>query len=122
MDDLQSLNLIRQGGKLCDQGIAAIYRKHAAHFRKFFLYQGLDVADAEDVVQETFVKIVRHCDSYKGDSPLEAWLWRIARNCMTDHFRRIKVRPTENMDEEGWDILENESEAMKTWVLPRTEN
>ncbi len=67
MEDLQSLNLIRQGGKMRDQGVTALYRKYAAHFRKFFLYQGLNAADAEDVVQNTFIKIDSNCESYRGD-------------------------------------------------------
>lgn len=114
MNDQCSFNLIRQGGKMRDQGVTSLYRKYAAHFRKFYLYQGLNVADAEDIVQETFVNIVRHCDTFEGDSPLVAWLWRIARNCMNDHFRRTKARPSENMDDEGWSALEQESAAMRT--------
>jgi RNA polymerase sigma factor (sigma-70 family) len=92
MDDQNSFNLIRQGGKMRDLGVASLYRSHAAHFRKFYKYHGLNEADAEDIAHETFIKIVRHCDSYNGESPLAAWLWSIARNCMNDHFRRIKVR------------------------------
>jgi RNA polymerase sigma-70 factor (ECF subfamily) len=114
VDDLQSLNLIRHGGKMRDQGVAELYRKHAAHFRKYFLYQGLNATDAEDIVQETFVKIIRNCESYRGDAPIIAWLWVIARNCMNDHFDYVKRRPTENLDEEGWDNLERESEVLRT--------
>lgn len=101
-----------------DQGVTSLYRRYATHFRKFYLYQGMNAADAEDIVQETFVNIVRHCNNYKGDSPLVAWLWRIARNCMTDHFRRTKARPAENLDDDGWIALEQESEAMRTFDPP----
>lgn len=118
MDDQNSLSLIRQGGKMRDKGIALLYRKYAAHFRKFYLYQGLNVADAEDTVQETFINIIRHCDNYEGDSPLEAWLWSIARNCMIDHFRRIKSRPADTLDDDGWDGLEQNSEAMRVFGPP----
>lgn len=115
IDDQNSLNLIRQGGNMRDKGVGMLFRKYAAHFRKFYLYQGLNEADAEDTVQDTFINIIRHCDSYKGDSPLEAWLWRIARNCMNDHFRRIKARPMDNLDDEGWDELERDLEAMRVF-------
>lgn len=118
MDDQRSFALIRQGGKMRDQGVASLYRKYAAHFRKFYLCQGLNAADADDIVQETFVNIVRHCDGYQGDAPLEAWLWRIARNCMNDHFRRAKARPAENLDDDGWDALEQASEAMRAFDPP----
>lgn len=118
IDDQRSFTLIRQGGKMRDQGVTSLYHRYATHFRKFYLYQGLNAADADDIVQETFVNIVRYCDNYQGDSPLAAWLWRIARNCMTDHFRRTKARPAENLDDEGWDALEQESEAMRTFDSP----
>jgi len=118
MDDFQNLNLIRQGGKMRDQGVAVLYRKYAPHFCKFYLYHGMNSADAEDVVQEVFIKIVRHCDSFSGESPFEAWLWSIVRNSMNDHFRRIKARPTVNMTEEEWGTLQNESAAMRTYDPP----
>jgi RNA polymerase sigma factor (sigma-70 family) len=118
MDDQNSLSLIRQGGKMRDQAVNELYRKYAAHFRKFFLYQGLNSSDAEDIVQETFINIIRKCETYRGDSPLAAWLWKVARNCMTDHFRRSKARPSENLDDDGWEALEHESEALRTYDSP----
>ena len=118
MDAQHGFTLIRQGGRMRDQGVTLLYRKYASHFRKFYIYQGLNAADADDIVQETFVNIVRYCDNYKGDSPLEAWLWRIARNCMNDHFRRTKARPAETLDDEGWETLEQVSDAMRTFDPP----
>lgn len=118
IDDQNSLNLIRQGGKMLELGMTQLYRKYATHFRKFYLYQGLNEADADEIVQETFIKIVRNCDTFKGDSPLVGWLWSIARNCMNDHFRRTKARPTDNLDDEGWSVLEQESEDMRTFDPP----
>ena len=35
---------------------------------------------APDLVQEAFVRAVRQIDSFRGDGPLEAWLWRIVVN------------------------------------------
>lgn len=117
-EDQQSINLIRQGGKMRDTGIAKLFRKYAAHFRKFFRYQGLSESDANDVLQETFVKIIRHADTYNGEAPLEAWLWRIARNCMTDHFRHQKISRTENLDDDDWEVLEHSADALITFDAP----
>ena len=47
-----------------------------------------------------------------------AWQEHLARNCMNDYFRRIKARPTETLDDEGWGALEQESEALRTFDLP----
>jgi RNA polymerase sigma-70 factor (ECF subfamily) len=35
---------------------------------------------APDLVQEAFVRAVRRIDSFRGDGPLEGWLWRIVVN------------------------------------------
>lgn len=61
--------------------------------------------DAEDVLQETFVKAYRHIGDFDGRSSLSTWLYRIATNEALMHLRRSKAtvismdEPVEN--EEG---------------------
>ena len=46
-------------------------------------------ADAEDALQETFIKVFTKADSFKGDeSSLEAWCYRIATNEALQLLRR----------------------------------
>ena len=45
------------------------------------------LADAEDAVQETWVKVIRSCGSYRGGS-VRAYLTRVARSAAIDRFRR----------------------------------
>ncbi|PQJ23072.1 RNA polymerase sigma factor [Tenacibaculum sp. SG-28] len=37
-------------------------------------------ADADDVLQNTFIKVFKNIDSFKGDSKLYSWIYRIATN------------------------------------------
>ncbi|WP_353848583.1 sigma-70 family RNA polymerase sigma factor [Altibacter sp.] len=46
------------------------------HIRKIVL----DHDDTDDVLQNTFVKVFRNIDSFKGDSKLYTWMYRIATN------------------------------------------
>jgi RNA polymerase sigma-70 factor (ECF subfamily) len=46
--------------------------------------------DAEDVVQETFLKAYRSIASFQGASEVSTWLHRIAANCAVDLLRRRK--------------------------------
>lgn len=46
--------------------------------------------DAEDILQETFINVYRFADTFKGDSKVYTWLYRIATNECTRHFRRNK--------------------------------
>lgn len=46
--------------------------------------------DAEDILQETFINVYRFSDSFKGESRIFTWLYRIATNECIKHFRKNK--------------------------------
>ena len=46
------------------------------HIRKIVLNH----EDADDVLQNTFIKVFRHIDGFNGDSKLYSWMYRIATN------------------------------------------
>ena len=48
--------------------------------------------DAEDITQETLLRLYRSADSLQDEQALEAWMYRIARNAISDHYRRSAVR------------------------------
>ncbi len=54
-----------------------------------------DLELAEDLAQETFSRVARGLDRFKGESKLTTWLYRIATNTFLDHRRRLKTRATE---------------------------
>ena len=51
--------------------------------------------DAEDVVQETFLKAYRAYDSYTEGTNLKAWLYRILTNTYINKYRKAQRRPSE---------------------------
>jgi RNA polymerase sigma-70 factor (ECF subfamily) len=46
------------------------------HIRRILL----DHEDANDIVQDTFVKVWKNLESFRGDSSLFSWIYRIATN------------------------------------------
>ncbi len=52
-------------------------------------------ADAEDVVQETFLKAYRAYHSYTEGTNLKAWLYRILTNTYINSYRKQQRRPSE---------------------------
>jgi RNA polymerase sigma-70 factor (ECF subfamily) len=49
--------------------------------------------DAEDLTQETFVRMFRALDRYDPTRPFEAWLFTIASRLCIDHLRRRRLKP-----------------------------
>jgi RNA polymerase sigma-70 factor (ECF subfamily) len=51
--------------------------------------------DAEDLVQETYLRAYRFFDSYEAGTQIKAWLYRILRNTFINRYRASKARPEE---------------------------
>jgi RNA polymerase sigma-70 factor (ECF subfamily) len=51
--------------------------------------------DAEDLVQETYLRAFRFFDSYQPGTHIKAWLFRILRNTFINRYRAAKIRPEE---------------------------
>jgi RNA polymerase sigma-70 factor (ECF subfamily) len=66
------------------------------------------IDDADDIVQDTFLKAFNALHSYNQTFPFPAWLYKIASNTCIDYFRRKRIRPIsiENINREGGDIYD----------------
>ncbi len=54
--------------------------------------------DAQDILQETLINAHRYIANFRGDSSLKTWLYRIATNETSRHFRRQRI-DTQSYDE-----------------------
>ena len=69
--------------------------------------------DAQDLVQEAFVKAYRMLGGFKGESSFYTWFMKVLSNLCLDHLRKEAVirrvfffqTPRED-DEDGWDLME----------------
>jgi RNA polymerase sigma factor (sigma-70 family) len=71
---------------------------------------------AEDIFQETFIKVIRSLQEgkYKDNGKFLSWVMRIAHNLIIDHFRRVKQLNTVSNDNFGLDILNSRKFAEDT--------
>jgi RNA polymerase sigma factor (sigma-70 family) len=73
-----------------DQRISEAVERERARLRNFIRRRVADQGDAEDILQDVFYELV---EAYRMMKPVEqvtAWLFRVARNRITDLFRRKK--------------------------------
>ncbi|MCF1765675.1 sigma-70 family RNA polymerase sigma factor [Corynebacterium argentoratense] len=57
-------------------------------------------ADAEDLVQETYIKAFQAFDSFIQGTNLKAWMYRIMTNLYITNYRKAQRRPTQTSAEE----------------------
>src|SRR5512136_509386 len=66
------------------QDFAAIYQEFHPRILRY-LQRLCGEEDAADLTQTVFIKVSRALDSFRGDSSLSTWIYRIATNTAHDH-------------------------------------
>ena len=87
-----------------------LLRRHRSPLYTFFVRMLGDRARAEDLAQETFLRIVRGSAAWEHRARFQTWLYTIARNLCVDAARRERFRRAESLDaqdgEEGAPLVE----------------
>jgi RNA polymerase sigma-70 factor (ECF subfamily) len=83
--------LIQRAKKGDPSAFAELYDQYQPAIYRYIFYRVDDVATAEDLTSEVFVRLVEKIDrfAYRG-RPLLAWLYTVARNLVTDHHRQAR--------------------------------
>ncbi|MGB9291347.1 MAG: RNA polymerase sigma factor, partial [Terracidiphilus sp.] len=76
-----------------DAAIAALVDQYASSLYRVAYSVLRNAADAEDAVQEAFLRVLRHRDSLDEVRDHRVWLIRIVWNIVLDRKRRVKTRP-----------------------------
>jgi RNA polymerase sigma-70 factor (ECF subfamily) len=76
----------------------AIWKHLSADLRHFIGRRVSDQHVADDLLQETFVRVHRNLGSLQDANRMAAWVYQIARNVVRDHHRKNAVATTELAD------------------------
>ncbi len=96
-----------------------IYDRFDADLRAFVRARVGDPDDAEDVLQDVYLKIHSRIDTVRDEEKVGAWVYRIARNAITDHYRARKPTqelvdvPSEPPDPTGEELERRLSRAVR---------
>ena len=91
-----------------DQFIAEAVSRDESRLRSFIRKRVLDTADAEDVLQDVFYELIAAYRMMKPAEQVTAWLYRVAKNRMTDLFRKRTAVSMASLNEAGEDGVELE--------------
>ncbi len=96
--DLELLRRARQGDFAAFEGLVDRYqgRIYGLARRILGLHQ-----DAEDVVQQTFLSVLEHLDTFREESPVANWILRIATNHALTVLRKRRGLPTVPLEVAG---------------------
>jgi RNA polymerase sigma factor (sigma-70 family) len=102
------LNIIRSVLSGDSSKFALLWQKYNKQIFASVLKLVRSIDDADDIVQDTFLKAFNALHSYNQTYPFPAWLYKIASNNCIDYFRRKRIRPIsiENINREGGDIYD----------------
>ncbi|MGA9996154.1 MAG: RNA polymerase sigma factor [Pyrinomonadaceae bacterium] len=83
------------------EGDAAAFEEIHSRYRRLVYSIALRMtrnpADAEDLTQESFISVLRHVGSFRGEAAFASWLYRLTVNQVKMHFRRRSKRPEGQM-------------------------
>jgi RNA polymerase sigma factor (sigma-70 family) len=99
MTDEETLKHLAGDKAMQTAALRRLYEGKGREFGRFFVGRGLDRAEADDVVQETMLKILKQAPGF-------AWMWQIARNALIDHQRRYQHEV--NLDDAQWKKAEDD--------------
>ncbi len=98
------------------QAFDRLYEHYRTALYGFILRQVKDPVASNDIYQQCWEKLIKGRHSYRSKSPFPAWLFRIARNTVVDHFRRESKTPGGELPELVSDTAGPEQQSLETEV------
>jgi RNA polymerase sigma-70 factor (ECF subfamily) len=88
MRDASDEKLMRRYASGDMSAFETLYARYRGPLYRYIRRQVHDPATANDLYQGSWERVIRARKSYRADAPFKAWIYRITRNLLVDHFRR----------------------------------
>jgi RNA polymerase sigma-70 factor (ECF subfamily) len=106
LETLNEKRLIKACLKGKEKARKAMYDAHKGVMFALCLRYASSREEAEDILQEGFLKVYRDLYQYKPEAPLGAWIRKVMVNTALEHIRKKNRRPQSHSREvEAWDSI-----------------
>jgi len=85
-------DLVKRAQQGDSDAFASLFHAHKGRIYSICLRMTNNTAEAEDLTQDAFMQVFRKLSTFRGDSALSTWLYRIAVNTVLMHFRKKALR------------------------------
>jgi RNA polymerase sigma-70 factor (ECF subfamily) len=75
-----------------------LYSRHRGPLFRFMLHQVREHGTAEELYQDVWQRVITARERYQPDAKFSTWLFQIAHNRLTDHWRAMQHRPAAPAD------------------------
>jgi RNA polymerase sigma-70 factor (ECF subfamily) len=87
------MELVRRAQEGDPDAFASLFNAHKTKIYSLCLRMTSNTAEAEDLTQDAFLQAFRKLATFRGDSALSTWLYRVAVNTVLMHMRKKGLRP-----------------------------
>ncbi len=87
------LNAVDRKSKLAEERFDKEFFPHLEALHNFAFHLTYNEEDADDLVQETFLKAFRFIDKYEEGTNAKAWLFKILKNAYINQYRKESKKP-----------------------------
>jgi RNA polymerase sigma-70 factor (ECF subfamily) len=98
LEDLPDVELLASYARGEAAAFAILLERHQRPLFNFLLRSTRNTTDAEDLLQETWTRVLRNPGGFDQRSKFTTWLYTIARNLCIDHARKGKHRRHASLD------------------------
>lgn len=96
LSDAQLIKSFRNGN---EAAFEILYERYRQRLYAFLNHLTGNSGDADEVFEETWIRVIDKLDKYRDDGKFSAWLFRVARNIFWDKCRRRKRNGEVEFDE-----------------------
>lgn len=105
--------LLQKVAKGDSKAFESLYKKHKPALYGFCVYLTGDTMRAQDIYQDTWIKISENANSYQDRNSFKSWSFQIARNLFLNQIKREKWE--EKVSDEELDQVQDATETEKQY-------